>query len=187
MPCNSDYMMPSQQEIKRLGEKSEALKDIADQMVYSADVIREIVLKTFGHFSNLDVATALELSRRVTSWEALSAKGDKLVDDIKNEYAYGNDSGGKKRGNKVLAGYEASKQSFKVAVDGGSNLMNDVKLSPETYEKIENDQIHHRMEDVKRLIPIFSERGDFKTVVKLSQVDFTQELEPQLGFSPDDF
>jgi len=187
MPCNSDYMMPSAKEIAALGEKSNQLKDIADEMVYAADVIRDIVLETKGDFNELKVREALELGRRVAQFDELTSKGDRISTEIRAEYAYGNSSNQQKGANKVLAGYDRASLDFALAHKVGEALINEATITADLMEGIEQAQVKHRIEDVKRLIPIFTNKGDFKTVALLAKVDFTLPLEPQLGFSPDDF
>jgi hypothetical protein len=185
MPCNSDYMMPSQKELAALSDSLNELKTVADAMVYSADVIRDVILETLGKFEELTVREALELGRRVAEFDGLVTRGDNLVKEIKTEYAYNNDSRGQKNGNKVIAAYESVRNDYSRAHLAGSALINEQPIPDGVLDGIEKDQEKHRIEDVKRLIPIFTARGDFETVAKLAGVNFTKPLEPQLGFSPD--
>jgi len=188
MPCNSDYMMPSQNEIKELGDKCIGLKSVADAMVYNADVIRDIVLATGGDFSKLAVRDALELGRRVAEHDGLMSEGRKIANDISFQYAYYSSSSyHKSNADKVMAGYQRASVDFTRAHAAGKALIEEDVVPKSLIEDIENDQVKHRIEDVKRLIPIFTAKGDFKKVELLAKVDFTLPLEPQLGFSPDDF
>ena len=185
MPCNSDYMMPSQKELNALSDGLNELKSVADAMVYSADVIRDVVLETHGEFDELTVREALELGRRIAEFDGLVERGDRLVSEIKKEYAYSNDSRGQKSGNKVIAAYESVRNDYSRAHMAGSALINEQPLPPGVLDGIQKDQVVHRIEDVKRLIPIFTAKGDFAMVGKLAAVDFTKPLDAQLGFSPD--
>lgn len=52
--------------------------------------------------------------------------------------------------------------------------------------EIQESQVAHRKEDIRRLIDHYNGRGDLEMVKKCIMVDFSQPLEPQLGFNPDD-
>jgi hypothetical protein len=58
---------------------------------------------------------------------------------------------------------------------------------PQDIEKIQRRQEKHRREDIKRLRVTFAEAGNEKMLAKTLNIDYTQPLEPQLGFNPDDY
>ena len=65
----------------------------------------------------------------------------------------------------------------------------EVALSGKEYDMdtIYARQVKHRAEDISRLIKHFLGEEDFEMISKLSSVDFSKPLEPQLGFDPDEY
>lgn len=54
-------------------------------------------------------------------------------------------------------------------------------------EEVEQRQIEHRKEDIKRLRITFAKTGDEDRLAKTLNVDYARPLEEQLGFDPDEF
>lgn len=50
-----------------------------------------------------------------------------------------------------------------------------------------DDQVKHRQEDLMRVIMYFAKKKDLDMIKRITNVDLTQPLEPQLGFNPDDY
>jgi hypothetical protein len=60
-------------------------------------------------------------------------------------------------------------------------------LTKGDYEWIQTQQNEHREADLRRLMKVFGDNGDRQRLKKVLDADNTKPLEPQLGFSPDDF
>ena len=81
-----------------------------------------------------------------------------------------------------------SSEHLSALISEGKEYM-EVALSGESYdtETIYSRQVKHRSEDISRLIKHFLSEENFEMVSKISSVDLTKPLEPQLGFDPDEY
>lgn len=179
MPCNSDYMNPTAGEKKALSTFEKKLNGVSDAMVVGADAMREIVLNNKKSiFDNLFISSVM-----LTAANAYILQGDRIVNEIKNSYAYR--CGSKECG--ALDVYARARAEYQEVLEVFVNFAEGKKVSVKSLNNIRKRQEEHRKEDIKRLIKVFADKGDFLTVTKLANADTTLPLEPQIGFNPDDF
>lgn len=180
MPCNSDYMYPTQAEINRLHEKELALKEIADRMVFNADVIRDLLLENKGKLTKTAQVAAGMVGKYIGEYDGLRQRGESARIAVVNEYAAS-------RNNSTIKTYEKAHDQYAYLIPIAGRFLAGEKVYAKEYKDVEKQQIEHRKGDIQRLVTVFNDRGDWKMLKKVINVDFTQPLEPQLGFSPDDY
>lgn len=180
MPCNSDYMEPTASEVRSLSEKAMAVKEVADQMVFAADVLRDVLIDSKGKLTKEKRAIhGFVLGKYLGEYDFVISHGAEVREAIKKEYAYrmGHDN--------VERVYIRARSEYEVVIELARRLVAGDKIYAKEYKDIEKTQIIHRKGDITRLIQVFARKQDFKMVAKLATVDFTLPLEPQIGFEPD--
>lgn len=171
MPCRSDYMEPTEREKKAWAVWREDAQSLADRLVYSTDVLREHILA-----GNSDEVRPILSHVDKSNYYRDEVK--KLQDRYKKLYlAPAKYDEYNKRLPNLLGDYTAVDR---IVVKGE-------KLEKDVLASIEKDQSVHREEDLRRLMKVFAESGDRQRLKKVLDADNTKPLEPQLGFSPDDF
>lgn len=181
MPCNSDYMMPTQSERLSLMRSETLLKNVLDTMTHDADVAREIVLAAEGYQKDLKVSDLGTLTEILASSSKLIADSKKYVEDIYRNYTFQTEKKNSDMvnlANSVIPEYERAIQTVR-------DIISDTKKV--AIGKIKTDQVRHRKGDIQRLIIHFAKKNSFIMVEMLSKVDFNQPLEPQIGFDPDKY
>lgn len=172
MPCRSDYMEPSTQEQKAWTVWREDAQKVADALVYSSDVLREHILEgNFDTFTRTEIPHIGQSERYREEVKVLQARFKNLYMPPALYDSYNN------RLTLLLNDYIG----LDVIVVSGA------KVGKSILADITNDQIKHREDDLRRLMKTFADSGDRVRLKKVLDADNTKPLEPQLGFSPDDF
>lgn len=167
MPCRSDYMEPTPRELEETRKLRERTQALADRAVYASDMLREYLLDNLSEKEILEyVGHSYEMSQQ--------------LDDIAT----------KNRGLYVKMPEGHWKQAYD-EVSRYCVLDNfATRMEPPTKKQmqtIERQQIEHRKKDLARLLKVLGEAGDVERLRKVIDADPSKMLEPQLGFSPDDF
>lgn len=181
MPCNTDYMYPTQSEITSLHTKELDLKTAADKMVFATDVVRDIILDSKGKLLKKDEYKKKTVESYLSSRAALEAEGEKTSTAMRQEYAYS------QRSNSTGDVYKRALSEYQYVMDVAVRFIAGEKIYVKEIKNIETQQIEHRKGDIQRLILVFADKKDFKMIKKLSSVDFTLPLADQIGFDPDDY
>lgn len=165
MPCNSDHMAPTQQEIKASNGVASQLKHLADELTHSCDVLREYILGNADHTQvmkhvNRQAGRAFEVLEKKSQGLYVRVDNGLLehVESLVDEYTWLN----------AFATREA-------------------KVKPSDFDRISKDQYEHRKEDIARLIKTFANSGDIPRLRLVLDATANAPLAPQLGFDPDDF
>lgn len=167
MPCRSDYMEPTDGELKQTKDVREKLEELGNRATYSNDVLREYLL---GNKTEREILKHVGQEYEFDGeFEKLTAKNSKLfvrVPEKTVQQVYG-----------LLNEYSA---------------LNDLasRMEPPTKKQlaiIERKQIAHRKADLARLLKTLGAAGDVEKLRKVLDADPLKPLEPQLGFSPDEY
>lgn len=179
MPCNSDYMSPTPNEISRVSGVHESWKNLLDEVVHTDDVLREkMLLVKAGGVVQYDDRVSRDFQHEV----------DSLLSGTENAYALQYHRGSQvahgemeKLHKRVFKEHDLVVKSYKALLKGNS-------LSDGIWERLETDQIIHRQGDMMRVWQHYGSmlRKNHEMIRKLAGVDLTQPLIPQLGFDPDD-
>lgn len=182
MPCNTDYMYPTQREISSLHGIEVELKGVADKMVFATDVVRDIILDSKGKLLKRDEYKRKTVQAYVDSRASLEAEGATVRSSMSGEYAYSNGYG-----KSTVEAYTRALSEYQYVLDVAVRFLNNEKIYVKEIKNIEAQQVEHRKGDIQRLILVFADKKDFKMIKKLSSVDFTLPLAGQIGFDPDDY
>lgn len=165
MPCRCDYMEPTNTErANRSKWHDDALK-VADSIAYQNDIAREFLL------GNVEKNPALDDSKHRAGAAALNGLSRLYGPTINaDDRALAAEVEKQMKANETLRKYIAK----------GS-------LTEKQREKVEKDQIKHRQADLDRLMEVFGASHDSQRMRLVLAADITKPLEPQLGFSPDEF
>lgn len=181
MPCNSDYMMPTQAERLSLVRSETLLKNVLDAMTHDADIAREIVLAAEGQQKNLKVSDLGPLADILASSSKLLADAKRYVEDIYKNYTFQTE----KKKSDIVSLANSVIPEYERAIQAARDITTETKKI--AIGKIKTDQVRHRKGDIQRLIIHFAKKNSFIMVEMLSKVDFNQPLEPQIGFDPDKY
>ena len=170
MPCRSDYMDPTPGEHKATNAVNKDLKTLADQITFSSDVLREYILSGQGKILkhvNIPYRKAFDiLAKKAKDLYVAADHGlIKHVDDLSQNYNWLN--------------------TQVIELDEGNALPSQVKDA--MLAEVEKQQVEHRKADIARLVKVFAARQDYAALRVCIDADVTKPLDPQLGFSPDDF
>lgn len=173
MPCSSSHMEPSTRERLRGSKIIVGLNELADRLTHDNDVLREYILGevTFEH------KVILPLLNRVRDYR-------KALTTLRDQ----------KKGLYDLAVPKEAPGLFDHVTDllMSYEFLNDLAtrqrvMTKEDHDYLVREQNLHREEDLKRLMKVFSKTSDRERLRIVLDADNTKPLEPQLGFSPDDF
>jgi len=166
MPCRSDYMEPTANELEQTRKLRERMQALADRAAYACDVLREYLL---GNLTEKDILEYVGHGYEMSTLAGdLAEENSKLYVSVPKEHW-------------TQAWDEVSRYC---ALESLATRME--PLTKKQLEQIERQQIAHRKKDVARLLKILGEAGDVERLRKVLDVDVNNPLEPQLGFSPDD-
>lgn len=182
MPCNSDYMYPTQNEISRLHSRELELKAVADKMVFTTDVIRDIILDSKGTLLKKDEYKRKTVQTAINDQAALETVGAAVFASMASEYAYQQGSG-----RSTVQTYTRARSEYQYVLEVAVRFLAGTKIYVKEIKNIQAQQVEHRKGDIQRLILHFADKKDFKMIKKLSSVDFTLPLADQIGFDPDDY
>lgn len=182
MPCNSDYMEPTHNEIQESHTDKRRVKDYLDHLTHQSDLMREDILgviekrkKTLSHdYSKMRLRTRTLDERLRTYHEGYAYRNsgvdrdpdfERLVEDVREQYYF--------------------------VIRAGKALQKNGTLPKKTMTDIATQQVLHRFGDMIRVMGQYSAQSTFKPkevaeVLKYAQVDYTKPLIPQIGFDPDD-
>lgn len=160
-------MEPTPQEREETKKVRRELEALGDKATYSTDVLREYLLGNMterqilphvGHQYEWDSEFDKLKARNLKLYVKVDQGLIEQVNELFEEYIWLND------------------------------LAN--RMEPPTkkqLEQIRKAQVEHRKADVARLLKSLGAAGDVERLRKVLDVDVNKPLEPQLGFSPDDF
>lgn len=180
MPCNTDYMYPTQGEISQLHKRELQLKEIADKMVFATDVVRDIILDSKGKLLIKDSYKVITIEGYLHSRDLLEKQGAEALEQVIHSYAH-------TKGLNTEDVYRRAQSEYTYVLDIAVRFIAGEKIYIKEIRNIEKQQVEHRKGDIQRLILHFADKKDFRMIRTLSSVDFTLPLEPQIGFDPDKY
>lgn len=147
---------------------------LGDKATYSADVVREYLLTGTGLEPLEDhVGESFDFTHALSKLEADLTRDSNLQlmpDDTKIIQAT----------QKAVREYRtADKLYIKIAAGGD--------LTDHQRTQVQKKQVSHREEDLRRLMKTFGVMGDRAKLQVVIVADPNLPLDPQLGFSPDDY
>lgn len=160
MPCVSG---PSYITVYDYSKQNAEMLSLADELTHALDVVREAILAGGiidgdGRLYKLINKLSDDEFSDPRKWVAERSAGSVPRDDVLCKYL---DS---------------------LCDEASEYLSHDFDMD-EVYTR----QVAHRKEDIKRLRLKFIEDGDEDNLMKTIEIDYSEPLEPQLGFDPDDF
>lgn len=165
MPCRSDYLEPTPGERAATTKLRKEVEALGDRLTAAMDVLREYLLGNEPVTATLTYVN-IDAGRE---YVALREQNDKLYVKVAPE---------------TMA-----------KVNGMCSEYHDLntlvcRMEPPTkkeLEQVRRAQVKHREEDLRRLMKTFGQTADRERLAKVLAADNTKPLEPQLGFSPDEF
>ena len=170
MPCRSDYMEPTEREKNRGNKIVTDLNTLADELTYANDVLREYLLgetkvRPLGHV-NLTDRFSSTLKRLKDQRGGLYAPA--IPRSLPGLFSHVKE---------LLAEYQVL----------NAFVTRTRVIHVTDMDTIRERQNEHREADLSRLMKTFAASGDRLRLRAVLDADSTKPLEPQLGFSPDDF
>lgn len=181
MPCNSDYMEPTYEEIRQTDTQKRAVKDHLDYLTHQSDLMRE------------DILGVIEKREKTLTYNYVQTKAstptlDSLLDTYYHGYAYQNSDSFDADFERLV---DDVRKQYAFVISAGKALQENGTLPKKKVTDIATQQILHRFGDMIRVMGQYSAKSTFKPkevaeVLKYAQVDYTKPLIPQIGFDPDD-